>query len=271
MRDSALYRETRNLRAQDIFSSMKQFISLGIPSAMMICLEWWSFEILLLLSGLLPNLKLETSVMSISLTTSSLHFVIVNSIGAAASTHVSNELGAGNPRSARAAANAALLLGTFDAFLVSITLYSYRKTWAYLYSNEREVVHYATQITSILCLSVFINSFTAVLSGIARGAGWQHIGSYASIGSYYIVGIPVGSILCFVMKMRATGLRIGLLIGSFVQTTVFALVTFFTNWEQEATKARDRVFEMAPQGNQKTEITLKEDAQVLLSDVSENV
>jgi MATE family multidrug resistance protein len=28
-------------------------------------MEWWSFEILVLLSGLLPNPKLETAVMSI--------------------------------------------------------------------------------------------------------------------------------------------------------------------------------------------------------------
>ena len=38
----------------------------------------------------------------------------------------------------------------------------------------------------------------------------------------------------------------------------------------QATKARDRVLEMTPKGNQETEI-IKEDAQVLLSDISENV
>ncbi|CAH2065736.1 unnamed protein product [Thlaspi arvense] len=119
MRDSALYRETRNLRAQEIFSSMKQFIALAVPSAMLICLEWWSFELLILLSGLLPNSKLETSVMSICLTTSALHYVLVDAIGAAASTHVSNELGAGNPRAARAAAKAAIFLGAFDASLAA--------------------------------------------------------------------------------------------------------------------------------------------------------
>ncbi|CAN6937571.1 unnamed protein product [Brassica oleracea] len=273
MRDSALYRETNNLQPQEIFSSMKQYISLAIPSAMMICLEWWSFEILLLLSGLLPNSKLETSVMSICLTTSALHYVLVDAIGAAASkqTHLTNpSLGAGNPKAARAAANAALYLGAFDASFVCITLYSYRKTWAYIFSNEVEVAHYATKITPILCLSIFICSSTAVLSGIARGAGWQHIAGYASIGSYYLVGIPVGSILCFVAKLRGRGLWIGILLGCFSQTMVLALVTFFTNWEQEATKARDRVLEMTPKGNQETEI-IKEDAQVLLSDISENV
>ncbi|KAF3525767.1 hypothetical protein F2Q69_00050901 [Brassica cretica] len=387
MRDSALYRETNNLQPQEIFSSMKQYISLAIPSAMMICLEWWSFEILLLLSGLLPNSKLETSVMSICLTTSALHYVLVDAIGAAASTHVSNELGAGNPKAARAAANAALYLGAFDASFVCITLYSYRKTWAYIFSNEVEVAHYATKITPILCLSIFICSSTAVLSGIARGAGWQRIAGickhriilsgwytcgfnlmfYCEIerertldclttsALHYVLVDAIGAaasthvsnelgagnpkaaraaanaalylgafdasfvcitlysyrktwayifsnevevahyatkitpILClsiFICSSTAvlSGIARGagwqriagickhriILSGCFSQTMVLALVTFFTNWEQEATKARDRVLEMTPKGNQETEI-IKEDAQVLLSDISENV
>uniref|UniRef100_A0A1J3FV52 Protein DETOXIFICATION n=1 Tax=Noccaea caerulescens TaxID=107243 RepID=A0A1J3FV52_NOCCA len=272
MRDSALYRDTTNLRAQEIFLSMKQFIALAVPTALMTCLEWWSFELLILMSGLLPNSKLETSVLSICLTMSSLHYVLVYGIGAAASTHVSNELGAGNPKAARAAANSALFLGAIDAAVVSITLYSYRRNWAYIFSNESEVARYVTQITPILCLSIAVDSILAVLSGIARGTGWQHIGAYANIGSYYLAGIPAGSILCFVVKMRGRGLWIGILIGSTLQTIVLGLVTFFTNWEQEAAKARDRVIEMTPlQSNQETESILKEDVQVLSTDVSVKV
>ncbi|WZZ88201.1 hypothetical protein YC2023_116780 [Brassica napus] len=211
MRDSSLHRETKNLRAQEIFLCMKQFIALAIPSAMMTCL-----------------------------TMSSLHYVLVNAIGASASTHVSNELGAGNPKAARAAATSAVFLGVIDATIVSITLYTYRGNWAYIFSNESEVAHYATQITPILCLSIGVDSFLAVLSGVARGTGWQHIGAYANIGST-------------------------------LQTIVLAVVTFFTSWEQEAAKARDRVIEVRPQDNQKLQSILQEDVQVLLKDVSENV
>ncbi|KFK41077.1 hypothetical protein AALP_AA2G082500 [Arabis alpina] len=259
MRDSTLYRETKNLRVQEIFSSMKQFVALAFPSAMMICLEWWSFELVILMSGLLPNSKLETSVLSICLTMSSLHFVLVNAIGASASTHVSNELGAGNPKAARAAANSGLFLAAIDAIIVTSTLYGYRRNWSSIFSNESEVAHYVTQITPILCLSIFADSFLAVLSGVARGTGWQHIGAYANIGSYYLVGIPVGSILCFVVKLRGKGLWIGIFIGSTLQMIVLALVTFLTNWEQEAAKARDRVIETTPQSYQETESILKED------------
>ncbi|KAF8106343.1 hypothetical protein N665_0143s0013 [Sinapis alba] len=242
MRDSSLHRQTKNLRAQEIFLCMKQFIALAIPSAMMTCL-----------------------------TMSTLHYFLVNAIGASASTHVSNELGAGNPKAARAAATSAVFLGAIDATIVSITLYTYRGNWAYIFSNESEVAHYATQITPILCLSIGVDSFLAVLSGVARGTGWQHIGAYANIGSYYLAGIPLGSFLCFVVKLRGKGLWIGILIGSTLQTIVLALVTFSTSWEQEAAKARDRVIEVKPQDNQELQSILQEDVQVLLKDVSENV
>lgn len=81
------------------------------------------------------------------------------------STYVSNELGAGKPRAARGAANSAIFLGAVDATIASIALYCYQRSWGYIYSNETDVAHYATQITSILCLSISVNSFLAVISG----------------------------------------------------------------------------------------------------------
>ncbi|KAI5015390.1 hypothetical protein ZWY2020_056780 [Hordeum vulgare] len=80
------------------FKELRQFAELAVPSAMMVCLEWWSFELLVLLSGLLPNPKLETSVLSICLNTGTLMFTVPSGLCAAISTRVSNELGAMRPR-----------------------------------------------------------------------------------------------------------------------------------------------------------------------------
>ncbi|KAJ8562795.1 hypothetical protein K7X08_031247 [Anisodus acutangulus] len=54
------------------FYVIPRYLRLAIPSAVMLCLESWSFEMMVLLSGLLPNPKLETSVLSISLHTSTM-------------------------------------------------------------------------------------------------------------------------------------------------------------------------------------------------------
>ncbi|KAL4324480.1 hypothetical protein GQ457_11G005260 [Hibiscus cannabinus] len=234
---------TRTFILPDVFLSIKEFLSFALPSAVMVCLEWWSFELLVLLSGLLPNSELETSVLSICLSTTSLHYFVPYGVGAAASTRVSNELGAGNPQSARVAVNVVTILGISEALIVSITLFSCRYVFGYLYSNDPEVIDYVRQMIPLISLSVILDSLLAVISGVARGTGWQHIGAYVNLGAYYLVGIPVAALLCFGLHWRGEGLWIGILTGSSLQLLLLALITGFTNWQKQASKAQERMSE----------------------------
>ncbi|CAL5367273.1 unnamed protein product [Camellia sinensis] len=151
--------------SKDVFRSIGQFFRFAVPSAVMVCLEWWSYEVLILLSGLLPNAKLETSVLSICLTTASLHYYIPYSFGAAASTRVSNEVGAGNPQAARLAVWAVMVLEAAEATIAATTLFCCRNILGHAYSDDKEVVDYVKDMTPLLCLSIFMDSFQAVLSG----------------------------------------------------------------------------------------------------------
>ncbi|KAL6960933.1 hypothetical protein U1Q18_038699 [Sarracenia purpurea var. burkii] len=121
--------------------------------------------LLILLSGLLPNAELQISVLSIMLTTGALHFYIPYSFGAAASTRVSNELGAGNPEAARLAVWVVMVLGAAEATIASITLFCCRYVLGYAFSEDKEVVDYVTDITPLICFGVVMDSFQAVLSG----------------------------------------------------------------------------------------------------------
>lgn len=76
--------KSRATISMSLFEGMGEFFRFGIPSASMICLEWWSFEFLVLLSGILPNPKLEASVLSVCLSTQSSLYQIPESLGAAA-------------------------------------------------------------------------------------------------------------------------------------------------------------------------------------------
>ncbi|CAL8078349.1 unnamed protein product [Prunus armeniaca] len=84
--------------SKDAFHGILNFLKLSVPSAVMISLESWSFEMMVLISGFLPNPKLETSVLSISLNTCSMIYMIPMAFSGTASTRVSNQLGAGQPR-----------------------------------------------------------------------------------------------------------------------------------------------------------------------------
>jgi MATE family multidrug resistance protein len=69
-------------------------------------------------------------------------------------------------------------------------------------------------------------------SGIARGCGWQHLGAYVNLGSFYLVGIPTAVLLGFVLKMEGKGLWIGISCGSIVQFLLLAIIAFFSNWQK---------------------------------------
>ncbi|CAH2037571.1 unnamed protein product [Thlaspi arvense] len=112
--------ETRAPLSMEIFNGVGEFFKYALPSAAMVCLEWWSYELIILLSGLLPNPQLETSVLSVCLQTISVIYSTPLAIAAAASTRISNELGAGNSRAANIVVYAAMFLASMDALIMSI-------------------------------------------------------------------------------------------------------------------------------------------------------
>ncbi|CAM0950088.1 unnamed protein product [Alopecurus aequalis] len=235
--------KTRAPLSWEAFREIGSFMHLAIPSALMICLEWWSYELLVLLSGILPNPALETSVLSICISTVVLLYNLPYGIGTAASVRVSNELGAGNPKGARLVVGVALSIVACSAVLVSTTLLAMRHFIGIAFSNEEEVINYVTRMVPVLSISVITDSLQGVLSGVARGGGWQHLGAYVNLGAFYLVGIPVALFFGFTMQLRGMGFWIGMIAGGATQVTLLAVITATTKWDRMADKAKERVYD----------------------------
>eukprot|EP00258_Populus_trichocarpa_P021880 XP_024437899.1 protein DETOXIFICATION 16-like isoform X2 [Populus trichocarpa] len=229
--------------SKEAFHDIVNFMRLAIPSAVMVCLEMWSFESMVLMSGLLPNPELETSVLSISLNTAATVWMIPYGLSGAASTRVSNELGAQHPYRARLAVCVVITIAVAEGILVGIVLILIRNVWGYAYSNDIEVVDYVAVMLPVVATSNFLDGLQCVLSGVARGCGWQKIGAYINLGSYYLVGIPIAILLAFVFHVGGKGLWLGIICALIVQVFSLATITIRTNWEQEAKKATERVYD----------------------------
>ncbi|TYK28475.1 protein DETOXIFICATION 16-like isoform X1 [Cucumis melo var. makuwa] len=223
------------------FHNIPYFLKLAIPSTVMVCLELWSFEMVVLLSGLLPNPKLETSVLSIRMHTlvTEISMFLLYFV----STRVSNELGAGRPAAAKLAGCVVMTIAVIEGLLLATILILIRNVWGYAYSNEQEVVEYVANVVPLIAVSSFLDGLQCVLSGIARGCGWQKIGAYVNLGSYYLVGIPSAVLLAFVLHVGGKGLWLGIICALAVQTLSLAIITIRTNWDQEAKKATERVYD----------------------------
>ncbi|CAL5058719.1 unnamed protein product [Urochloa decumbens] len=226
----------------EAFRGIPGFLKLAVPSAAMVCMEWWSFELLVLLAGLLPNPKLETAVLSICLHTLTFAVMVPLGLGAAVSTRVSNELGAGHPRAARLAARVVVSLAFSVCVSEGLLMVLARNLLGYAYSNDEEVAKYTARLMPVLAVCILFDGLQSVLSGVVRGSGRQKLGAVINLVAYYVAGIPAAFFFAFVCHLRGMGLWFGLLCGLVVQMLLLLLISVCVNWNGEVLRAKDRVF-----------------------------
>ncbi|GMI85332.1 ABERRANT LATERAL ROOT FORMATION 5 [Hibiscus trionum] len=212
------------------FRYIIQISKLALPSAAMVCLELWAFEILVFLAGLMPNPEITTSLIAICVNTEGFAFMITFGLAAAASTRVSNELGAGNSDRAKHAMTVTLKLSVLLTLVVVATLVLGHDIWAGFFSDSRTIMKSFAQMTPFLAVSISVDAIQGVLSGGARGSGWQNLAVLANLGAFYFVGMSVAVLLGFKFKLYAKGLWIGLLCGLSCQACILALITIYRKW-----------------------------------------
>ncbi|XP_064021983.1 multidrug and toxin extrusion protein 2-like isoform X2 [Pogoniulus pusillus] len=114
------------------------FTALAIPSMLMMCIEWWTYEIGSFLIGLLS--VVELSAQSIIYEVSVVAFMIPLGLGTAASVQVGNALGAGDVETAKKSSSTSLLCTGVFCVAVGAILAATKDMLGYIFTNEKEIV-----------------------------------------------------------------------------------------------------------------------------------
>ncbi|CAH9072495.1 unnamed protein product [Cuscuta europaea] len=223
------------------FSDLIPVIKLSFSAGAMVCLELWYNSILILLTGNLKDAKIQIDALSICLNISGWEMMISLGFMAAACVRVANELGRGSAKAAKLSINVVVLTSFAIGLVIFLLLLFLRGKLAYLFTSSQEVVAAVDQLSPLLAFSILLNSVQPVLSGVSIGAGWQSTVAYVNLGCYYLVGIPVGVVLGYVLNMQVKGVWIGMLFGTFIQTMVLLIITFRTDWDKQVANAQQRV------------------------------
>ncbi|KAE8802089.1 protein DETOXIFICATION 19-like [Hordeum vulgare] len=120
----------------EAFSYVLPTIKLAMPSAIMVCLEYWAIELLVLIAGLLPGSTESTSLIAICASTQAISYMITYGFSAAVSTRVSNEIGAGNVDSAKGAVMVTMKLSVLLALSFILLLIVGHGLWASLFTGS---------------------------------------------------------------------------------------------------------------------------------------
>ncbi|KAG5410362.1 hypothetical protein IGI04_006681 [Brassica rapa subsp. trilocularis] len=146
---------------------------------------------------------------------------------------VSNELGRGNSKGAKFATLTAVFTSLSIGIVLFFVFLFLRGKVSYIFTTSEAVAAEVADLSPLLAFSILMNSVQPVLSGVAVGAGWQGYVTYVNLACYYLVGIPTGVILGYVVGLQVKGVWIGMLFGVFVQTCVLTIMTLRTDWDQQ--------------------------------------
>ncbi|KAK6944523.1 Multi antimicrobial extrusion protein [Dillenia turbinata] len=204
-------------------------------------IEVWYNTVLILLTGNMKNSEVAIDALSICININGWEMMISLGFMAAAGVRVSNELGRGSSKAAKFSIVTAALTSFAIGFALFLFFLFIRGHVAYVFTEKEEVAMAVAGLSPLLACSILLNSVQPVLTGVSVGAGWQTIVVYVNVACYYLLGIPIGAVLGYVINLQVKGVWIGMLLGTFVQTVALMVITYRTDWDEQVLLARKRV------------------------------
>ncbi|XP_047322025.1 protein DETOXIFICATION 41-like [Impatiens glandulifera] len=215
------------------FTGIWPYFKITLASAVMLCLEIWYNQGLVLVSGWLTNPTISLDSISICMNYLNWDMMFMLGLSAAASIRVGNELGAGNAMVAKFSVVVVIFTSIVISIMLSVLVLVLKVWLSELFTSDEDVIQVVNNLTPLLAISIFLNGIQPILSGVAIGSGWQALVAYVNLGAYYIIGLPIACILAFKTSLGVTGVWLGMIIGVLLQTITLIILTARTNWDAE--------------------------------------
>jgi multidrug resistance protein, MATE family len=223
----------------DCLRGWPALLRLSVPTATAVCLEWWWYELMIVLSGLLPDPRATVASMGVLIQATSLVYVFPSSLGQGASTRVSHQLGAARPAAARRAAAAALVIGLAVGVAAATFMVSVRDCWGRMFTSDEGVLRLTSVALPIAGLCELGNCPQTAGCGVLRGSARPASSARINLASFYLVGMPVGVALAFGAGLGFAGLWLGLLAAQAACALWMARAVAATDWDVEVARARE--------------------------------
>ena len=206
---------------------LRKLIRIGAPAAGQIVLEVGAWNLSTFAAGYLTPVALATH--AIALNYASVSYMVPLGVSAAAAVSVGHALGAGDPARARRAGWLALALGTGFMLMAAVAFWVAPKPLISLYTRDPRVLAVGPSLLWIAAAFQIFDGIQTVCTGALRGLGETRVPMFASLVGYWVLGLPLGFILCFVLKWGIYGMWIGLTLA-----LIIISMTLLLRWRKDS-------------------------------------
>ncbi|HEY1209408.1 MAG TPA: MATE family efflux transporter [Terracidiphilus sp.] len=208
---------------------LRELARLGVPAAGQIVLEVGAWNLATLSAGWLTPVALATH--QIALNYASLTYMVPLGISAAAAVSVGHAVGAGDGQRARRAGWLALGLGTSFMLLAAVVFLVEPVPLIALYTRDSQVMAVGPSLLGLAAAFQIFDGIQTVSTGALRGLGETRVPMLANLVGYWVLGLPLGLGLCFLLHWGIYGLWIGLLLALFIIASML-----LARWHRDAAR-----------------------------------
>ncbi|CAN7037545.1 unnamed protein product [Brassica rapa subsp. trilocularis] len=220
--------------SMEAFTRLWEFAKLSTSSGVMLCLEYWYYRILIVMTGNLKDTKIAVDSLSICMSINGLEMMIPLAFFAGTGVRVANELGAGSGKRARFAMITSVTQSLIIGIIFSVLVVFFHDQIGWVFSSSETVIEAVNDLSILLAFTILLNSIQPVLSGVAVGSGWQSFVAYINLGCYYLVGLPLGYVMGWIFKSGVKGIWAGMIFGgTAIQTLILISIVMRCDWEKE--------------------------------------
>src|SRR5919197_3237209 len=203
------------------FRRIQALLRLGGPAATQILLEIGGFTAAGAMAGKVGATALAAH--QIALNCAAFTYMVPLGVSSAAAVRVGHALGRGDPAGARRAGWMSIFLGAAFMLMAGLVFVSIPRIIARIYTPDPTVIHAGANLLLIAAAFQLFDGIQTVTTGALRGAGETRTPMIANFIPYWVLGLPVGYVLCFRARLGVVGLWIGLSLGLI---TVAAIVLY---------------------------------------------
>jgi multidrug resistance protein, MATE family len=223
-----------SLRKPDL-RRMARLLGIGLPAATQILLEIGAFGAAGILAARLAPAALAAH--QIALSCAAVAYMVPLGISSAAAVAVGQAVGRGEPAVARRSGFIALALAVAFMACTALAFWFVPRPILRIFTHDTGVLRSAVGLLAIAALFQLFDGVQTVATGALRGIGETRVPMLVNLGGYWVLGLPVGYLLCFHAGHGVTGLWWGLTLA----LVAIALLLLYA-WEQRSRKIPAYVF-----------------------------
>jgi MATE family multidrug resistance protein len=194
-----------------IFKGLVAYFKIGFASALMVCLEWWAFEVMTLLVGIFGMLEQAANVVVFQIV--AFLFMIAMGLSQAAGATIGQQIGANNIPKAKEYYRASMAVSGTVIGVIMVIYFCFNRTWFSIFTNSQDVINAAMSVKYLIFFELLPDMWKVYMQGPIRALGLQSKMVPYNLVGYWILNIMVACVLVFVLKIGYSGFWISLLIA----------------------------------------------------------